>query len=69
MFDRADDIEVIRLERSLTVEGTSATADVRLRMRFNQSRTGASGERDVAFRMEFVSGLGGWRLKAANPQR
>ena len=69
VFDRADDIEVIRLERSLTVEGTSATADVRLRMRFNQSRTGASGERDVAFRMEFVSGLGGWRLVAANPQR
>jgi len=69
VFDRADGIEVVRLDRSLTVEGTSATADVQLRIRFNQSRTGAPGERDIAFRMRFVSDLGGWRLEAANPQR
>ena len=69
VFDRADEIEVIRLERNLKVEGTSATADVRLRMRFDQSRTGASGERDVRFRMEFASGPDGWRLEALKPQR
>jgi serine/threonine protein kinase len=69
VFDRAEDIEVVRLQRSLTVVGTSATADVRLRMRFNQSRTGASGEREITFRMEFVSGMGRWPLDAANPQR
>jgi len=69
VFERADEIQVVRLERNLSVAGTSATADVRLRMRFDQSRTGASGERDVRFRMEFASGPNGWRLEALNPQR
>jgi len=69
VFERADEIQVILLERDLNVEGTSATADVRLRMRFDQSRTGAPGERDIRFRMEFTSGPNGWRLEALNPER
>ena len=69
VFERADEIQVVRLEQDLNVEGTSAAADVRLRMRFDQSRTGASGQRDIRFRMEFASGPNGWRLEALNPQR
>ncbi len=69
VFDRADEIQVVRLERNLNVEGTSATADVRLRMRFQQSRTGVPGERDLRLEMNFASSPDGWRLESVRPRR
>ena len=69
VFDRAEEIQVVRLERSLNVEGTSATADVRLRMRFRQSRTGTRGERDLRLEMSFASTPGGWQLQRVRPRR
>ncbi len=68
IFERADDINVTQLDRNLDVGETSATADVRLRMRFRQSRTRAAGDRDLRLELRFVSGAAGWRLASLRPR-
>jgi hypothetical protein len=62
IFERAEDMWVTRVDRELAVEGTSATAEVHLQMRFVQSGTGLAGERGLGVEMRFASGPDGWRL-------
>jgi hypothetical protein len=64
VFESADEIRISNFERQVEVDGSSARADVRLRMNFRQSTTREARRRDLRFRLHFGAlGPGDWQLR------
>jgi hypothetical protein len=63
VFAPVSDIQITQYDPQISVEGQSATADVRLHMRFLLSRTRERSEWDLRLRLRFVSGPDGWKLQ------
>ena len=62
VFDRTDELRATLDRREVKLDGDEATADVRLKLEFRQSRTGQAGSTDMNFRLDFAFGPDGWRL-------
>ncbi len=70
VFQSADEINVTRSQtRNLTVRGATASAELKLEMRFRQARTRESRQQNIDFRMRFAQSPGGWRLEALGVRR
>ncbi len=64
LFGLAENIEANSTVENIQVEGTSATAEIRLDLSFLNSRSGQRGSQNFRLRLSFVSGPGGWRLES-----
>lgn len=69
VFERADEIQLTRIDREVTVDGSTALADARLQMTFVQARTGENRSDEWRVELRFASGPRGWRLEGVRPRR